>query len=134
MLKEQLVIAHRDAPAAGERQASPVYGVFLHTHRQYRLTADHLVGHVARWPADEPAGLMLGAFSSCGDAAYRARGDALLEERAAVARPDSWPWMSRAAADERSDFRDVLAPVVRASADGVRGRRPPARAAGTMVP
>ncbi|MFF3788359.1 hypothetical protein ACFYY7_45385, partial [Streptomyces sp. NPDC001933] len=36
VLKEQLVIAHRDASAAGEREASLVYGVFLHTHRQYR--------------------------------------------------------------------------------------------------
>ncbi|MFC9133350.1 hypothetical protein ACFT4A_41805 [Streptomyces sp. NPDC057099] len=84
-LKEQLVVAHRDAQAAGERQASVVYGVFLHTHRQYRLAADHLVAHFARWPADELAGLMLGAFFSSGDPAYRARGDALVERR------PSWP-------------------------------------------
>ncbi|MGW3111183.1 hypothetical protein [Streptomyces sp. NPDC001091] len=45
VLKEQLAIAHRDARAAGERETSLVYGVFLHTHRQYRLTADHLVAH-----------------------------------------------------------------------------------------
>ncbi|MEW1679488.1 hypothetical protein AB0O47_40480, partial [Streptomyces noursei] len=94
VLKEQLVIAHRDARAAGERQASVVYGVFLHTHRQYRLTADHLVGHFDRWPADELAGLMLGAFASCGDAAYRAHGDELVERQAALAGPDSWPWTS----------------------------------------
>ena len=94
VLKEQLSIAHRDALAAGEREASLVYGVFLHTHRQYRLTADHLVEHFVRWPADEQAGLMLGAFSSCGDAAYRAHGDALTERQAAVAGPDSWPWQS----------------------------------------
>ncbi|WP_371791903.1 hypothetical protein OG285_21230 [Streptomyces sp. NBC_01471] len=56
VLKEQLSIAHRDALAAGEREASLVYGVFLHTHRQYRLTADHLVEHFDRWPADEQAG------------------------------------------------------------------------------
>ncbi|MFJ6699462.1 hypothetical protein ACIQM4_25790 [Streptomyces sp. NPDC091272] len=93
-LKEQLVIAHRDALAVGEREASLVYGVFLHTHRQYSLTADHLVGHFARWPADELAGLLLGAFSSCGDAAYRAHGDALTERQAALAGPESWPWMS----------------------------------------
>ncbi|MCX4658923.1 hypothetical protein [Streptomyces uncialis] len=98
VLKEQLVIAHRDARAAGEREASLVYGVFLHTHRQYRLTADHLVGHFGRWPADELAGLMLGAFSSCGDDAYRAHGDALVEEHAALAGPDSWPWTSWLAA------------------------------------
>ncbi|MFE4826063.1 hypothetical protein [Streptomyces sp. NPDC056672] len=94
VLKDQLVIAHRDARAVGERQASLVYGVFLHTHRQYRLTADHLVAHFARWPADEQAGLMVGAFSACGDAAYRAHGDALVERQAALAGPESWPWLS----------------------------------------
>ncbi|GGZ14764.1 hypothetical protein GCM10010387_03700 [Streptomyces inusitatus] len=94
VLKEQLVIAHRDALAAGEREASLVYGVFLHTHRQYRLTADHLMGHFDRWPADEQAGLMLGAFSECGDAAYRAHGEALTERQAALAGPESWPWTS----------------------------------------
>ncbi|MEE1736579.1 hypothetical protein PUR49_08700 [Streptomyces sp. BE147] len=94
VLREQLVTAHRDALAAGEREASLVYGVFLHTHRQYRLTADHLVGHFERWPADVLAGLMMGSFSACGDAAYREHGDALMEEQAAVAGPESWPWMS----------------------------------------
>lgn len=94
VLKEQLVIAHRDASAVGEREASLVYGVFLHTHRQYRLTADHLVKHFDRWPADELAGLMMGAFFECGDAAYRAHGDALMERQAAMAGPESWPWMS----------------------------------------
>ncbi|MFG2226512.1 hypothetical protein [Streptomyces sp. NPDC048644] len=94
VLKEQLTIAYRDARATGERQASLVYGVFLHTHRQYRLTADHLVGHFARWPADELAGLMLGAFSGCGDAAYRAHGDALVEQQAELAGPERWPWTS----------------------------------------
>ncbi|MFE2939944.1 hypothetical protein ACFXKG_12920 [Streptomyces sp. NPDC059255] len=94
VLKEQLVIARRDALAAGEREVSLVYGVFLHTHRQYRLTADHLVGHFAHWPADEPAGLLLGAFHASGDAAYRAHGDALTEDQAVVAGPASWPWLS----------------------------------------
>ncbi|MGW1409756.1 hypothetical protein [Streptomyces sp. NPDC002403] len=94
VLKEQLVIAHKDASAAGEREASLVYGVFLHTHRQYRMTADHLVGHFDRWPADELAGLMVGAFFECGDAAYRAHGNALMEQHATVAGPESWPWMS----------------------------------------
>ncbi|WP_333769166.1 hypothetical protein [Streptomyces sp. IBSBF 2435] len=32
-LKDELVIAHRDAQAAGERQASVVYGVYLFSHR-----------------------------------------------------------------------------------------------------
>lgn len=97
-LKEQLVIAHRDARAAGEREASLVYGVYLHTHRQHMLTADHLVTHFARWPTDEAAGLLLGAFSACGDAAYRVRGDALVERQSALAGPDSWPWTSWLAA------------------------------------
>ncbi|BDH05408.1 hypothetical protein [Streptomyces seoulensis] len=94
VLKEQLAIAHRDAQAAGEREASLVYGVFLHTHRQYRLTADHLVAHFARWPADTQAGLMLGAFAACGDAAYRAHGDTLVEQQATLAGADDWPWTS----------------------------------------
>ncbi|WP_411119881.1 hypothetical protein [Streptomyces sp. 058-1L] len=93
VLKEQLVLAHRDALAAGAREASLVHGVFLHTHRHYRLTADHLAAHFERWPADELAGLMLGAFPSCGDATYRARGDALVEQQAAVAGEGSWPWL-----------------------------------------
>ncbi|MFI2361005.1 hypothetical protein ACH5AG_40955 [Streptomyces anulatus] len=94
VLKEQLTVAYRDARAAGEREASVVYGVFLHTHRQYRLTGDHLVAHFARWPGDELAGLMLGAFFLCGDAAYRAHGDILAEQQAALAGPDSWAWTS----------------------------------------
>ncbi|MFD6437631.1 hypothetical protein [Streptomyces venezuelae] len=93
-LREQLVIAHRDALAAGEQEASFVYGVFLHTHRHYRLTADHLTGHFARWPADELAGFMVGAFAACEDAAYRRHGDVLVEQQAAVAGPESWPWLS----------------------------------------
>ncbi|MET9479234.1 hypothetical protein [Streptomyces sp. NPDC006638] len=92
VLKEQLSLAHRDARTAGEREASLVYGVFLHTHRQYRLTADHLVTHFERWPADELAGLMIGAFSACEDAAYRALGDTLVERQAALAGPGNWPW------------------------------------------
>ncbi|MGW7090495.1 hypothetical protein [Streptomyces sp. NPDC054874] len=94
VLKEQLVIAHRDAREAGERETSLVYGVFLFTHRHYQLAADHLAAHFARWPADEQAGSMVGVFAACGDLAYRARGDVLVEEQAAVAGPDSWPWAS----------------------------------------
>lgn len=104
-LKEQLVVAHRDALAAGERQASLVYGVFLHTHRHYRLSADHLVAHFARWPADEVAGLMLGAFASCEDPAYRAYGEALVEEQAASAGPANWPWTSWLAATRAEQGR-----------------------------
>jgi hypothetical protein len=105
VLKEQLVIAHRDARDAGEREASLVYGVFLHAHRQYRLTADHLVVHFARWPADEMAGLMLGAFSSCADGAYRAYGEALVERQAALAGLDNWPWTSWLAATRAEQRR-----------------------------
>lgn len=94
VLREQLMLAYRDARAAGRREASVVYGVFLYTHRQYRLAADHLVGHFERWPADELAGLMVGAFAACGDAAVRARGDTLVERQADLAGPESWPWTS----------------------------------------
>ncbi|GAB2883882.1 tetratricopeptide repeat protein [Streptomyces mayteni] len=93
-LKQELVVAHRDARAVGPRQASLVHGVFLHTHRHYRLTADHLVRHFAQWPTDEVAGLMLGAFHDCGDPAYREHGDALVEKQYAAAGPDSWTWAS----------------------------------------
>ncbi|MFC8826040.1 hypothetical protein ACFT9I_11860 [Streptomyces sp. NPDC057137] len=104
-LKEQLVVAHRDALAAGERQASLVHGVFLHTHRHYRLSADHLVTHFARWPADEVAGLMLGAFHASEDPAYRAYGDAVVEEQAASAGPANWPWTSWLAATRAEQGR-----------------------------
>ncbi|WP_424216174.1 hypothetical protein ACN20G_28940 (plasmid) [Streptomyces sp. BI20] len=92
VLKEQLSRAYRDASGVGEREASLVYGVFLYTHRQYRLAADHLVGHFARWPADEVAGLLLGVFPECGDAGYRVAGEALVEEQATLAGPESWAW------------------------------------------
>ncbi|MYV99968.1 hypothetical protein GT354_17090 [Streptomyces sp. SID3343] len=93
-LKEHLRVAHRDACKVDERSASLVYGVFLHTHRQHRLTADHLVGHFARWPGDEVAGLMVGAFAACGDADRRAHGDALVELQYRQAGPDNWFWAS----------------------------------------
>ncbi|MGW1280011.1 hypothetical protein ACWD4V_24080 [Streptomyces tsukubensis] len=104
-LKEQLVIAYRDATAVGERETSLVYGVYLHTHRQYRMTADHLVAHFDRWPADETAGFMLDAFPSCGDAAYRAHGEALVEQHAALAGPDNWAWTSWLAATRAEQGR-----------------------------
>ncbi|MFC8593796.1 hypothetical protein [Streptomyces atroolivaceus] len=92
ILKRELASAYETACEAGTREASLVYGVFLSAHRQYRLTADHLVTHFARWPADEVAGLLLGAFSGCADAGYRARGDALVEQQYQVAGPANWPW------------------------------------------
>ncbi|MFE2728347.1 hypothetical protein [Kitasatospora sp. NPDC059327] len=96
-LREELVVAYRDAQAVDARSASLVYGVFLHTHRQFRLTADHLVTHFARWPGDEVASLLLDAFHACGDADYRAHGDALVERQCALAGADSWPWLGRLA-------------------------------------
>ncbi|MFJ4923519.1 hypothetical protein [Streptomyces sp. NPDC088725] len=96
-LREELVIAHRDALSAGARSVSLVHGVFLYAHRQYRMTADHLVTHFARWPADEVAALILDAFHACGDTGYRAHGDALAERQYALAGPDSWVWASRMA-------------------------------------
>nr|WSZ96385.1 hypothetical protein OH820_12605 [Streptomyces sp. NBC_00857] len=96
-LREQLSAAYEDAHAADARSVSLVYGVFLYTHRQYWLTADHLVTHFARWPGDEVAGLLLDAFHACGDAAYRARGDALAERQYTLVGPDSWTWTSRMA-------------------------------------
>ncbi|MFE3826887.1 hypothetical protein [Streptomyces sp. NPDC059092] len=96
-LRDELVVAHRDARTAGARSVSLVYGVFLHTHRQYRLTADHLVAHFARWPGDEVAGLLMDAFHACGDADYRTHGDDLVERQYALAGADSWLWTSRMA-------------------------------------
>ncbi|WP_456985202.1 hypothetical protein [Kitasatospora sp. cg17-2] len=97
VLREELVVAYQDAQAADARSASLVYGVFLYTHRQFRLTADHLVTHFARWPGDEVASLLLDAFHACGDADYRAHGDALVERHSALAGADSWPWTGRLA-------------------------------------
>ncbi|MFD7222301.1 hypothetical protein ACFV9P_14900 [Streptomyces sp. NPDC059892] len=96
-LRDELTVAHQDARSADARSMSLVYGVFLHTHRQYRLTADHLLTHFARWPGDEVAGLMLDAFHACGEAGYRERGDALAEEQYALSGPESWTWTSRLA-------------------------------------
>ncbi|MFI2211299.1 hypothetical protein [Streptomyces sp. NPDC020141] len=96
-LRNELIAAHRDARAADARSMSLVYGIFLHTHRQYRLTADHLVAHFARWPGDEAAALMLDAFHACPDADSHARGDALVERQSALAGPENWIWLSRLA-------------------------------------
>ncbi|MFF2661866.1 hypothetical protein ACFVUH_31455 [Kitasatospora sp. NPDC058032] len=96
-LREELVVAYRDARAADARSASLVYGVFLYSHRQFRLTADHLVAHFARWPGDEVASLLLDAFHACGDAGYRTHGDALAERQYALAGADSWAWTGRLA-------------------------------------
>lgn len=96
-LREELSVAYQDARAVDARSASLVCGVFLYTHRQYRLTADHLVSHFTQWPGDEVAALLLDAFHACGDAGYRARGDALAERQHSLAGQDSWVWTSRMA-------------------------------------
>ncbi|MEV8390491.1 MULTISPECIES: hypothetical protein [unclassified Streptomyces] len=96
-LRDELTVAHQDARSADARSMSLVYGVFLHTHRQYRMTADHLLTHFARWPGDEVAGLMLDAFHACGEAGYPARGDALAEEQYVLSGPECWTWTSRLA-------------------------------------
>ncbi|AXG76424.1 hypothetical protein DVK44_00605 [Streptomyces paludis] len=149
-LREQLTTAHRDAlredgGSAGERSVSLVYGVFLHTHRQYRLTAEHLLTHFERWPGDEVAGLMFDAFHATGDPAHRARGDALAERFQALRGRDSWAWTSRLAwvraeqgrAAEALDLaglaltahpRSGLAAHARAHADHERGAGPAATA------
>ncbi|MEU9419013.1 hypothetical protein [Streptomyces sp. NPDC048272] len=96
-LTAELVRAHRDAQAAGERAVSLVHGVFLFTHRQYLLAADHLEAHFGRWPGDEVAALMVDAFSASGNGVHRARGDVLVERQAALAGPENWVWTSRLA-------------------------------------
>ncbi|MFI5867177.1 hypothetical protein [Streptomyces sp. NPDC051546] len=106
-LKEQLVIAHRNALGAGAGEASVVYGVFLHTHRQYRLAADHLVGHFGRWPAG-----MAEVFHTF-NLALALAVEAATADLHALAR--------RAAADPRAEYREVLSPVVRALAEITAG-------------
>lgn len=96
-LKRALAEAFEDARDAGEWEAGVVYGIYLYTHRQYRLTADHLLRHFAAHPLDEVAGLLLGAFAACQDARYRAAGDHLIERQQALAGPGSWVWASQLA-------------------------------------
>lgn len=103
VLREQLIRAYNDA--ADGREKSLVRGVFLHTHRHYQLTADHLVDHFARYPADVPAVLLVSAFELAGDPPYRQQGQQLVEQQAALAGPDSWPWMSWLAATRAEQGR-----------------------------
>ncbi|MFF4323173.1 hypothetical protein [Streptomyces sp. NPDC001568] len=96
-LRAELVRAHRDARVGGERAVSLVHGVFLFTHRQYVMAADHLAGHLASWPGDEAAALMVDAFAASGSRAYRERGNALVERQYSLAGPGSWVWAGRLA-------------------------------------
>ena len=67
VLTAELARAYEDARGSDARSASLVYAVFLHTRRQYRMTADHLAAHFEAWPGDEVAALMIGAFGASED-------------------------------------------------------------------
>ncbi|OUC94483.1 hypothetical protein CA983_35035 [Streptomyces swartbergensis] len=97
-LRRELVAAYALAQAAGAREQSLVYGIYLFTHRHYQATADHLVVHFAQWPADEVAGSMLGAFDLAGPLDYREHGQALIEKQWRRVGAQSWPWTSWLAA------------------------------------
>ncbi|OUC80201.1 hypothetical protein, partial [Streptomyces swartbergensis] len=93
-LKAALASAFEAAKAEGSREASLVYGIFLCALRQYRLAAEHLLKHFADFPADEVAGLMLGAFPASEDPALKRAGDELVERQYQLAGAQSWPWAS----------------------------------------
>jgi tetratricopeptide (TPR) repeat protein len=96
VLRDQLIRAYDDA--ADGRDKSLVRGVFLHTHRHYRLAADHLLAHFERYPADPVAVLLVSAFALAGDLRYREQGHRLVEQQYALVGSDSWPWVSWLAA------------------------------------
>ncbi|MFI7317130.1 hypothetical protein [Streptomyces venezuelae] len=96
-LRAKLVAAHANAQRAGTRVQSLIYGIYLYTHRHYRLTADHLVLHFAQFPGDEIAGSMLGSFALAGPVDYREHGQLLTRQQYALAGPESWAWASWAA-------------------------------------
>lgn len=96
-LKSELSTAYEHARESDARSASLAYAVFLHTHRQYRMTADHLITHFAAWPGDAVAALMIGAFAASDDPGHRARGDALIERHRELAGADDWFWTGLAA-------------------------------------
>ncbi|MGW1992858.1 tetratricopeptide repeat protein [Embleya sp. NPDC001921] len=96
-LTSELALAHEHARGSDARSASLVHAVFLHTHRRYRMTADHLITHFAAWPGDEVAALMIGAFTASDDPWHRACGDALIERHHELAGGDDWFWTSLAA-------------------------------------
>ncbi|MGZ3097045.1 hypothetical protein [Streptomyces sp. H62] len=93
-LRTELITAHADAKETGVREQSLVYGIYLHTHRHYRATADHLVAHFADFPADPLAGPLTSAFDLAGPVEYREYGQKLVERQYAAAGPESWPWAS----------------------------------------
>jgi tetratricopeptide (TPR) repeat protein len=103
VLRDQLIRAHADA--ADGRDKSLVHGVFLHTHRHYRLAADHLLTHLGQYPADPLAVLLLAAFTLAGDLDYRELGHQVVEQQATLAGPDSWPWVSCLAATRAEQGR-----------------------------
>ncbi|MFF4717368.1 hypothetical protein ACFY2V_39120 [Streptomyces eurythermus] len=77
---------------------SLVHALWLSAHNQYRATADHLVVHLAQYPADVLAGPLLAEFSLVGDLAYHEHGRHLAVAQYAAAGKESWPWASWAAA------------------------------------
>jgi predicted Zn-dependent protease len=103
VLREQLVQAHGDAAPGQEK--SFVRGVFLHTHRHYQRAADHVLAHVARYPTDPAALLLVSAFELSGEVNYRDKGHQLVERQHGLAGRDSWPWMSWLAATRAEQGR-----------------------------
>lgn len=91
--------AHAQAVRAGDaRLASLVYGLWMQVHNHYRAAAEHLVVHLAQYPADALAAPLLGAFALCGDLEYRAHGQHLAVTHYERAGEQSWVWASCAAA------------------------------------
>ncbi len=121
-VKAEVAGAFKGAKEAGGREASLVYGIFLAAMRQWRLTAQHLLRHFASWPADETAGLLLGAFHAGEEPALRAAGDALVEQQYAVAGPESWPWASWLAWTRAEQGRVEEAVVLAEHALGLHAR------------
>ena len=78
-------------------------GVFLHTHRHYRLAADHVASHLQRYPGDPVAALLISAFDLAYDVGYRAQGHRVVEAQYAVGGEDSWvcaSWLAATRAEQ----------------------------------
>ncbi|MEU2438364.1 hypothetical protein ABZ595_19590 [Streptomyces rubradiris] len=98
-VRAYLQTAHAAAKQAGDAHVmSLVYGLWLSAHNQHRATADHLVVHLAQYPADVLVGPLLGAFALSADLAYRDHGRRLTVTHYEWAGELSWPWASWAAA------------------------------------
>ncbi|CAL9325710.1 hypothetical protein [Streptomyces sp. SudanB182_2057] len=98
-VRTHLQTAHAAAGRAADRHlASLIHGLWLSAHNQHQATADHLVVHLAQYPADVLAGPLLAAFSLYADPAYQEHGRHLAVSQYRVAGKESWPWASWAAA------------------------------------